>query len=74
MIKMKNKYFEDNICKYCKAQCSEVIILDENKEIKTIRCNNYEKDESKIKGYIKPKERTAKFNKSIMGLCNPSWN
>ncbi|MBO5004890.1 MAG: hypothetical protein J6D03_06595 [Clostridia bacterium] len=71
---MKIKYFEDNICKYCKAQCNKVIILEENKEIKTIRCNNYEKDESKIKGYVKPKERTVKFSRSIMGLYNPSWN
>lgn len=74
MIKMNNKYFENNICKYCKAQCNKTITIEESKEIKIIRCNNYEKDESKIKGYVKPKERTAKFNKSIMGLCNPSWN
>lgn len=28
----------------------------------------------KMKGYVKPKERTAKFNKTIMGLSNPSWS
>lgn len=71
---MKSKCFEDSICKYCKAQCSKAIIVEENKEIKIIRCNNYEKDESEIKGYVKPKERTAKFNKTIMGLSNPSWS
>lgn len=71
---MNNKYFENNICKYCKAQCNKTIVLEESNNLTTIKCSNYQKDNSKIEGYKKPDERTAKYNKSIMGLYNPSWN
>lgn len=67
-----NKYKQE-ICKCClnknKNDCNINITLDS-----TAKCCNYKKDDSKIKGYKKPEERTAKYNKSIMGLYNPSWN
>ena len=63
------------LCETCKNDnCSKKIIIKEESKIKTIKCLEYEKDKDKIKGYIKPKEKTAKIEKSVMGLYNPSWN
>lgn len=63
------------LCETCKNNnCSKKIIIKEESKIKTIKCLEYEKDKDKIKGYIKPKEKTAKIEKSVMELYNPSWN
>ena len=48
------------LCNYCKSKKCKNIALDERENLKIIRCEDYEKDESKIKGYIKPIVVTAR--------------
>lgn len=63
------------LCETCKnKKCTKQIIVEESTEIKILKCLEYEKDSDKIKGYKKPMERTAKFQKTVMGFYNPSWN
>ena len=63
------------LCKTCKNKnCTKQIIVEESTEIKILKCLEYKKNENKIKGYKKPLERTAKIEKSVMGLYNPSWD
>lgn len=63
------------LCETCtKEKCSKRIVVIEKPEIKITKCLDYTKDQEKIQGYVKPKERTAKVNRSIMGLSNPSWS
>ena len=57
------------LCETCKNNnCSKKIIIKEESKIKTIKCLEYEKDKDKIKGYIKPKEKTAK-QKRVLWDC-----
>ena len=57
------------LCETCKKE-----LWDKNIEIKreenlvTIRCIDYEKDESKIQGYRKPLFRTARQCNTVMKL------
>lgn len=60
-------------CSTCKAkECDKGIVYisyidkDTNKEIKMAKCVDYEKDETKIKGYVKPLERTANVEHCVM--------
>ena len=63
------------LCETCtKRNCNKEIVVIQENNLTTIKCLDYEKDESKIKGYKKQLERTAKINKSVMGLYNPNWN
>lgn len=63
------------LCETCtKQNCKKNIIVIQEDNLITIKCLDYEKDETKIRGYKKQLERTAKINKSVMGLYNPSWN
>ena len=63
------------LCETCtKQNCKKNIVVIQENNLMTIKCLDYEKDERKIKGYKKQLERTAKINKSVMGLYNPSWN
>ena len=63
------------LCETCKkVKCSKSIVIIEEDNLKTIKCIDYEKDEEKIKGYVKPKEKTAKIQRTVMGLYSPSWN
>lgn len=63
------------LCKTCtKRKCKKRIIEKQQGNIKITKCLDYEKDKEKIQGYVKPKERTAKFQKTVMGLYSPSWN
>ncbi len=63
------------LCETCKNNnCSKNIIEKEEDGIKTIKCLEYEKDKDKINGYKKTIERTAKYQKTVMGFYNPSWN
>ena len=65
MLDSFNKY----ICSTCKSKiCERGIVAVRYKDIRQIRCTDYEKDESKIKGYIRPKQRTANQLKSLMGF------
>lgn len=63
------------LCETCKkTKCNKSIVTIQEKDMTTIKCIEYEKDEEKVKGYKKPLERTAKFSRSVMGLYSPSWN
>ena len=57
------------LCDTCKKTlCDknmEIVIQD---NLVTIRCLDYDKDESKIEGYKKPLSRTAKQSNTIMKL------
>lgn len=65
MIKTFNKY----ICSTCKAKyCDKGIVVVNFNGIKQARCTDYEKDESKIEGYKKTEEITAKKSKALMRL------
>lgn len=37
------------------------------------KCIDYEKDKDKIEGYKKPLTRTAKLERTVMGLSSPDW-
>lgn len=63
------------LCETCtKQNCKKNIVVIQEDNLTTTKCLDYEKDEDKIKGYKKQLERTAKVNKSIMGLYDPSWD
>lgn len=63
------------LCDSCKKTlCDKKMEITRQGNLITIRCRDYEKDETKIQGYKKQLERTAKISKSIMGLYNPSWD
>lgn len=63
------------LCETCtKRNCNKRIVLTTQDNLMTIKCLDYEKDVDKIQGYKKQLERTAKINKSVMGLYNPNWN
>ena len=63
------------LCETCtKRNCKKRVVVIQENNLMTIKCLDYEKDEDKIKGYKKQIERTAKINKSVMGLYNSSWN
>lgn len=62
------------LCETCtKRNCKKRVVVIQENNLITIKCLDYEKDETKIQGYKKQLERTAKISKSIMGLYNPSW-
>lgn len=63
------------LCETCtKQNCKHSIVEIKQGNLTTIQCLDYEKDIDKVRGYKKPLEKTAKVNKSIMGLYNPSWD
>lgn len=63
------------LCETCKKDnCSKNIVTKQESNILIIKCLDYQKDNNKIKGYKKPIDRITKYNKSVMGLYNPSWS
>lgn len=63
------------LCKTCKkSKCNKNLVIIEQENMKTIKCLDYEKDEEKIEGYVRPKEKTARPHKTLMGLYSSSWN
>lgn len=63
------------LCETCtKRNCKKRVVVIQENNLITIKCLDYEKDETKIQGYKKQLERTAKISKSIMGLYDPSWD
>lgn len=63
------------LCETCtKRNCKKRVVVIQENNLITIKCLDYEKDETKTQGYKKQLERTAKISKSIMGLYNPSWD
>lgn len=63
------------LCETCKkTKCNKSIVTIQEKDMTTIKCVEYEKDEEKVKGYVRPKEKTARPQRTVMGLYSPSWN
>ena len=57
------------LCDSCKKTlCEKNMEIVKQGNLVTIRCLNYEKDESKIRGYRKPLQRTAKQCDTVMKL------
>lgn len=63
------------LCETCtERNCNARIIYKKEGNMTITKCLDYEKDKSKIEGYVKPKEKTAKLERTVMGLYSPSWN
>lgn len=63
------------LCKTCtERNCNARIIYKQQGNMAITKCLDYEKDANKIKGYVKPEERTAKPQRTVMGLYGPNWN
>ncbi len=61
--------FNQYICSTCKAKyCDKGIVIVNYNGIKQARCTDYEKDETKIEGYQRAEEITAKKSKALMRL------
>lgn len=57
------------LCETCtKQNCKKNIVVIQEDDLVTIRCIDYEKDESKIQGYKKPLNRTARQCNTLMKL------
>ena len=57
------------LCETCtKQNCKKNIVVIQEDNLTTTKCLEYEKDESKIKGYKKQLERTAKQQDTLMKL------
>lgn len=70
------KEYQEKICPYCKGQCEKGINIVKDYKNKTIsaKCEDYEKDKTKINGYIKPLKRTAKIEKCVMQGLITDWS
>lgn len=67
------KEFTEQVCPSCTCKCTEcskgiTIIKDYKNKILCAKCEDYEKDKSKLKGYVKPINRTAKYERTLMGF------
>lgn len=61
--------FQKYMCSTCKSKmCDKGITLIKLDNMIIAKCTDYEKDENKVKGYEKPKIRTAKQKKALMGF------
>ena len=57
------------LCDSCKKTlCEKHMEIVKKGNLVTIRCKEYEKDASKIQGYRKPLQRTAKQGHTVMNL------
>lgn len=57
------------LCDSCKKTlCEKNMEIIKEDDLVTIRCIDYEKDESKIQGYRKPLFRTARQCNTVMKL------
>ena len=57
------------LCETCtKRNCKKRIVLTTQDNLMTIKCLDYEKDETKINGYKKQLERTARQCNTLMKL------
>lgn len=57
------------LCDSCKKTlCDKKMEITRQGNLVTIRCIDYEKDESKIQGYKKPLSRTARQCDTLMKL------
>lgn len=57
------------LCETCKNKnCNKNLVIIEQLNLKEVKCLDYEKDETKIKGYKEPLKRTAKQQKTVQGF------
>ena len=57
------------LCSTCKrVNCNKSIVIIEEEDLTIIRCHDYVKDKSKVKGYTDPLWITAHQSKSLMDL------
>lgn len=64
-----------NLCDSCKkTKCKKSIVIIEQQNLTTMRCLDYEKDETKIHPYKKPLKKTARLQRTVMGLSGCDWN
>lgn len=70
----REEIYVEKMCKYCKGNCDKGIIVFNNESTVYTKCVDYEKDKSKIEGYKKPIERTAKLQRCIMKGLISDWS
>lgn len=68
------KYYTEKQCKTCKGICEKGIVVFQDKDTICARCVDYERDESKIEKYKRPLGKTARLQKTVMGLSGPDWS
>lgn len=57
------------LCETCtKQNCKKRVVVIQENNLITIKCLDYEKDETKIQGYKKQLERTTKQQDTLMKL------
>lgn len=65
------KAYKKYICVNCKNKHEDLCDIRRRYD-GTLYCCNYIKDKE-IKGYKKPESRTAKYEKTLMGLVSSNW-
>lgn len=73
------KEFVDKVCPSCTCKCTECskgirIVKDYKNKTLCAKCDDYEKDKSKLKGYVKPLQRTAKVEHTVMPKLISDWS
>lgn len=57
------------LCNSCKkTKCDKSIVITTEDNLTTIKCLDYEKDETKIHPCKKPLKKTARLQKTVMDL------
>lgn len=54
------------LCSTCKGKCKRTIVIAKKEDSIELKCYDYVPDKSKIEGYKRPLERTAKQRRSLM--------
>lgn len=63
------------LCSTCKrVKCNKRIVVTQQNDLTIIKCLEYEKDKSKIQGYIKPLEKTARLQPILFNGFISDWS
>lgn len=62
------------LCSNCKGKCDKDIRIIKTKDTVELKCYDYRPDKSKIHGYVKPLQRTARLERTVMGFNSPDWS
>lgn len=66
--------YKSEMCKYCKNnKCTKNILVIRENKMTSIKCLDYLKNEKTITRYKRIEPRTAKYEKTLMGLVG-TWN
>lgn len=64
----------NKLCNSCKkTKCDKSIVITTEDNLVVIKCLDYEKDETKIHPYKKPLKKTARLQRTVMGLSGCDW-